>query len=383
MEQSIDSMRVSLIWTLANPARLGHAPFGTRASYTAEADRPPDDPTRPPYVRPWHQAKGFSRFWAYYLGLDYLTAPASRIWNRLVPLRRRRRLSPEGAKEPRLSLFVWPHAVASVLDIEVETDGLPRDAAVNRALARATTERYRFAPEPDRDLPAIEGTASEVLRRYAECQMELTGGDWRMASRPDRPFAITTVLRGWGDEAVPEGEGNEAVWRAVHGMACLNPRWTKLSLPPVHEHRISGRTQPGKDGGVYGVGRGRVVWLPKRFVTTDQTDDALWWYHRNLTDLILQVEGHLALAQWASTRLSEGALAFEAGEFVRHSAQSLMWLYTGDRHNTYRSATARRQIDDGNVTAVEAVCDHFGVLPPAPLRPLVEPVGQGSPPAAG
>ena len=376
MELWIDSFRISLIWTLTDPGMLGQGRVGARDGYVATYEMAPDDPGRPLLVRPWHQRGGFSRFWAYYLGLDYQTAPAARAWNRLVPVRRRRGLSPDGANEPRLWLYAWPHAVASVLEIEVEAGGLARDAAINTAVAKATMERYRYVPDPDRDpdLETIEGNASEIVRIAAEDWLRHLGGHPRAAARPDRPFVVSSVLRGFGSFEIPED--GAAPWRGAYALACLNPRWTRLSLRPVAEHRITSRATPPDGGGVYGVARGRVVWLPERFIEADPQDESLYWYHRNLTDLTMQVEGHLALVRWAATRLGGHGLSFEAGELVRHAAQTLMWLYTGDRQSTYRSASARRQIDDDDVAMVRSVCDHFGVVPPAPPQPLAPVVRQ-------
>lgn len=377
MKQWIDSLRISLVWTLTDVGGLGAGPVGTRDDYLWTAAVPPDDPARPRLVWPWHQ-RDFSRFWAYYLGLDYLTVSPARAWNRLVPLRHRHELSPEGANEPRLVLYAWPHAVASVLHIEVETPGRSCDVAVDQAIARATREQYQFVPDPDRDpgLKPLTGNAFEIVRLAAEDWLRHLGGDPRAAVRPDRPFVVSTVLQGSGFAAPSD---DAAAWRAAHGLACLNPRWAKLSLHPVEEHHVTARVEPAGLGGVYGVPRGRVIWLPERFHEASPDDESLRWYHRNLTDLTMQVEAHLALVRWAATRLSRGAMSFETTELVRHAAQSLMWLYVGDQRSTYSSASARRQIDDDNAAAVRAVCDHFGVLPPAPPEPLV-PLAPPAPP---
>lgn len=319
----------------------------------------PDGEAKPAFVRPWHQ-RGYSHFWAYYVELDYPTKGTDALaWHRLVPLRSRKALKPAGRNTPRLWRYVWPHAVAAVLDLEIDCRGTPRDEAVSQAVSGATLARYDFGD--------VVADAAEVLRQVAVALLKDVGGIEDRATHPDRAFSVVTVVEGdLAHEDLPEG--NPDIWRSVHGLARLTPRWMSLSPGDPSQRRISCRaTRPLRDGGgLYGLARSRVVWLPGPFCTPGNAE-ALCWYHRNLVDLSLVVEGQLALVRWAATRLGkEGKLPFDAVELVRHAAGNLARLHAAARPGTYRSMSARRHIeDDDDFASVRAVWDHFGLALPS------------------
>ncbi|HZQ27810.1 MAG TPA: hypothetical protein VFA94_08935 [Acidimicrobiales bacterium] len=360
MTEIVESTRVTLVWTLSDPQMLvdGSGAFSTRAKFASAFSRDPDGHDKPAFVPAWHQ-RGFSHFWAYYVGLDYPKRTSVSLgWNRLVPLRDRSARKPLAANTPRLWSYVWPHGVAAVLELEVDSVGQDLTRTVSRVVSAATTDRYNFGG-------GVYDDAAQVLRTAADTALRQAGGDPARATHPDRYFAISTVISGAGD-AAPESD--DSIWRAVHGLACLNPRWQFLSLHAVQEGRISSRPEYADGGGLYGVPRGRVVWLPWRF-SDSANENALTWYHQNLSDLALQVEGNLSLVRWAASALTRTKLSFEVTELVRRAAQNLARLSTAARPGTYASMSARRHIEEDDVVAVRAVWDYFGLMLPPPAVP--------------
>ena len=327
---------------------------------------------------PWVQTSPAEHhFWTRYLGgmrvpghIDGNTA-----WERLVPLRGK--LPAESVKASwvpgRLFAegFFYPHGCGLVVTAEIRSS-LPLEDAVQKGFEVRHTGRFQVqweeeGPTQDLSLDNLAHFGLAALSEFALGDAAPAGG-----MPVSQPFTVATVVNGLGvdrDATPPQG-----VHLALHALTewprdydWQNPPQNKLSNLATSSIDI----RAGYPGDVlYAQPRGRAVWFPKWFVSTQQKRRTkLSCYHRNLVFLSLQVESLGALIHATADQIRAGnepARGSTLRSVAGQAAEALSWMYRGDRENTYRSWSARAQIkQNGLLKHLDLVRDR--ILDEGPL----------------
>lgn len=327
---------------------------------------------------PWEQQrKAPLFFWSYYLekripGPGHVSG--GRAWKKLVPFRRKAPATVKASWLPgRLDLqsFFYPHGIALVVTAEFRSN-LTLEKAVEKAFEVRRTGRFqvRWGEGKTTESLSLDNLANEgltALHRFA------LGPEAAPRARPiKQPFTIATVASGTGVEK--KAPPPEEVLRALHAMAkwpsynWQDPPLSDLpSLDEVDQKKIAERYAGDV---LYVQTRGRAVWFPKHFLPRKGRRVALSCYHKNLVFLSLQVESLGDLVSKTAEQIQAEGPPSAGGTHhwcAKRAASNLSLLYGGGE-KTYRSWSARRQIEQNDlVPAINVVRDKVCTLPPLPV----------------
>ncbi len=317
---------------------------------------------------PWLNASGVL-FWQRYLenvAPEHLDG--ARAWKHVVPLFRPSPLKLDKQLGftgwARIDGFCYPHAVGVVVILSMR-DTLPLDAMVDKAIEARTIGRYRVLP-PDAALAVVR------LRKLVELSLQhmrqlVHGTDTRSAQRVGDPLSIASVIRGVMEPSQVSDVPHDALRLALQGLCSWQPGWRSGKLVDLNACSLPKRDEETAPAGhiLMGIERGRAVWFPQYFTLKAAALRALSCYHRNLTLLTLQTESLLTLCRTAAAYLVRRDKMPAALENLANRAAGILGRLYGATEDTYRSWSARRQIDDqtGAVEMINTVRDHFGLSP--------------------
>jgi len=316
--------------------------------------------------QPWlPNAKKKHKFWSFYLE----TAIPGKIqkdtvWQKLVPFYHEVEgffIEPPAWLPGRMTRqsYFYPYSIALVLSVEINKPrgglNLTLDEAIATAYQVRRTGRFQVT-QPGQPIPqefSLDGLAREELKRLRDFMLGPSAPPYAWSIRP--PFTVATVVKGSGVER----------WDApTHQVICFLDaltRWPTYDWddpPPGNIPEVIPADQTKVNEGYPGdtlhiAPRGRAVWYPKHFLKDAMRTDKLSCYHKNLNLLSMQVDSLSDLVSLAAGEIGAGSLP-DSGSFyetcVKRAATNLSMLYLGggSGKNTYRSWSAKRQIEQNN-----------------------------------
>jgi hypothetical protein len=173
-------------------------------------------------------------------------------------------------------------------------------------------------------------------------------------------FSIVTVLDAEKADADTAPKGQSKLHRALDAFVSWSPYWKKAKLDSIEDRAIRIKQSLAPPGHLlYGGSRGRAVWFPGGFPSSSRNPKgSLDCYHQNLAAAALQTESLCALARSAANRLAAGetigAQSVTYGSCAKLAAGILGRLY-GGHAGTYKSRSARNQIEDSYLADVNAL----------------------------
>lgn len=351
MALTVSDFRLSFVWACALlPEKVPQAAasFATRTAYESLFDKLQAAPSAD-FDLPWPADYPYAhKFWVQYLSIqDPGLATGAMAWPKAVPLRAATRpVTAQASWFPGrvvLELYVFPFGVGIVASLNGSGD---RAAADWVTLARGTADKpmsVAFGADPATDM-VLKSAAAEGLTWAAKSYFGIAGLPTALLD----PFVIATVVRGAGADKTVAPETNKDIHRILYGAATLRSNWDSATLDDLVKGKTLLDIRRGASPGdvVFAERRGRCVWIPSSFASTDPGVTSLSCYHRNQVFGALQVESLGGLARAVMTRVKTNRTQpVRVDQFGRMAASLLAELYRGDA-GTYRSISLQRQIDD-------------------------------------
>lgn len=374
----VTSFRISLFWVEIHLDLLEHeqpeeAPMkflGRPGNYASEFD---DSQyflrlgTPRPLSSPWTpQTKG-QHFWTRYSGgVTNANVRGITAWRKLIPFRAVLPLhitSDLPLSYSLFELFFYPHGVAFAITFTWKKDvSVPLMEAVNSAFALRFDHHMKVLWDEERD-GLFEGTqwleAPETelsLDRFSESSLDIArelayGKEATQGRRTAlNPFSVITILNGEDIDLTQAPESNGQIQKALHALTNWQQVREGAATLSMDENV---RLRLGEEAGVadvfYGQRRGRAIWYPSRFLTSDKNIlYGLQCYHRNIFFASLQTESLYGLAHAVADRLRVGGeLSVYQRELSSRAGGSLGLLF-GGHQDTYRSYSPPRHIQDND-----------------------------------
>lgn len=309
---------------------------------------------------PWQDDFG-KLFWYYYLQRKSdFSITSKEAWLGLVPLQE----PPMGtavapwlpAGEIEIRPYVYPWGVAAVIDVHAWGEWSIEEA-VALGLQVRDTGRFDWTTGGKTVPLSMNALMSSVLGLLrAQAFGAMTG------AQSAGMFSVATVQD--ARDAVSDApiEDQSTLHRALYALSSWSPLWNdaKKKIDAIHDRRI--HTKPSVTATahvVYGTARGRAVWLPAGFPSSDPKPKVNpFCYHRNLVSSALQTESLCALAESAKTILDKGqTLASQSVVYDKctERASGILGRLHGGDTGTYRSMSVRAQMQDRFFAQVNAL----------------------------
>jgi hypothetical protein len=289
------------------------------------------------FRRPWEAKTSWSRFWAYYQASETATKDPSvdKGWDYMVPLWRESKstiTAPSGAAG-ETSVLLYPTAIAVVLRVEASGDWTPGDLATHLHGLRISNEWELVTPAAKTPSRSLAGIASE-FRTEAEAVLSPDHG------KPSVPSVMTVAAPLEGDGPAEELElAQPAAKAALAGLASLSPPGTLLESQLLEE-----TSDTGLGARLYVTKKGHAIWHPVKIVARS-SKDPLGCFHRNQTDLAVQIAALADSVSWAHDAITAGqAIPGNVQEVLKRAVTRLNRLEEGDPKKTYRSGLAKARI---------------------------------------
>jgi hypothetical protein len=322
-----------------------------------------------PLSLPWMSQKG-QKFWYYYLKRTINGQVDGYLaWKKITPLRLTIPLQITAAYPSHPDLifninaegFLYPHTVAALItaawtaetnltEFEDLAYSIRRDKIFKTAWhGHTASDLFQSVswPVSADEQVSLGAIGLNLIRafRAAVFGPGIAGGRLTDSS----PFTILSVLGGANVDLTAAPPANGQIQRLLHTITA----WERV---PEGAEPLELSSQVnlglGKLAGpadlLYGARRGRAVWYPSKFLQDEQPNFKLRCYHRNLMYASLQTEalyGHAV--ELAQRRASNAPVTTDHHTLTRRAAATLGLLY-GAHHDTYRSQSPRRQIDDNH-----------------------------------
>jgi len=357
---TIDTIQLSFVWTetllglfRAGAGSLPLAAFRSKINFAPEYDTiaASSEPAGPLKLRvPWERPTG-QLFWTYYLeGQRPGDIDGDTAWSALVPLRSQVDLSSVTAPwfngRMRGEAYYHPFGVALVLTFR-SSDAWTLEQAVEHAMTIARSGRYDVADSTGATTPrSLSALADQLLVQIREA-------GWGAGARPDArsrtPFTVFTVISGTGASSTTDLSTAPEIHRTLQAVTRWSGTWKDDQPAPLDTAVIPTKNAPVGHV-LFGHARGRAVWFPGSFVQEAGSTHSLACYHRNLTLLSMQIESLSGLIRETADQLrANQILADHLSACAGNAALMLARLYTGDTATTYRSGSAKRQLEESGV----------------------------------
>jgi hypothetical protein len=325
--------------------------------------------------QPWPGDSKTNNFWTYYLETIIPgQIKKDTVWQKLIPFYHR--VTDLTIENPvwlngRMALqsFIYPYGVALIISAEINLHA-PQvlNMTLDKTIETANKVRHdhfqiKLTESSNPHLVSLDELASQELKRLREYMLGPNAPvhEWGIRS----PFSVATIVRGSNVErdTLP---GQEAI--CFLDALARWPTYDWNDPPPGSIPQINEEDKIKVKQGYYGdtfqiVPRGRTVWYPKFFLPTAKRADKLSCYHKNLGMLSMQIESMGDLVEKASKEINAGNLPSPASFYeacVKRAAINLSFLYLGggNTKKTYRSWSAKRQIEQNNyLEAINIVRD--------------------------
>lgn len=294
MQVQIKDLRLSLVWaaTMLNILRdpqpesklifLGRR-FPYEEAFTAAAP-----PAMGPQglERPWRVPPG-QPFWSHYLeGRQLPKVTPTMAWRALVPFRK---LLPvrgrSGWWDFRMVFhgFFYPQGIALVVDVTSKVP-LGLEEAVELALRLRTGEEIDLERDGAVRCASLEEIAGDLLAELGELYLGQAADIDELLD----PFTVFTPVKAEADPDVVPFEDDE-LHKALEGVTTWNVHWKKTP-PTSQEDAALPIPNAPRSHVLYGTKRGRAVWFPYDFVSTERPAQKLSTFHRDLVLTSMQVD---------------------------------------------------------------------------------------------
>jgi hypothetical protein len=292
---------------------------------------------------PWRTHKE-QFFWKYYLsGADLEAVGARQAWEHLVPLLTKLPFSVKNWKQGNITIegFYYPHGLALAVTFRV-VGSFTLDQVVTLAYA---------IKDGDEKIPA-EGPKGPVvctldsLARDAFKYMRESLGKGINAGKRRDAFSIFTVVKAQpGTLFVSDGP----VHQAIQAVTEWPPDWETAGLLPVQDVQVPTKGSDSRGSILFARPRSRGVWLPGLFASNRLKKPSLSCYHHNLVYGCMHVDSLGGLVEGTLGLLKDTPLANldpTLKSCARNAIDRLDELYSGDRKQSYRSYSLKKQIEN-------------------------------------
>jgi hypothetical protein len=377
----LQSLRLSFLWAEILPDFLQtnvplDSPFGSLSrnflfEKTFETARDGAS-TNPKFEVPWLRERK-QKFWMRYLVQGKLNqVKGSQAWNYLVPHRLDTgiQIKADGCKgDVFIDAFFYPFGTAVVISLRWDP---------NLALDQLTTEVYSVAKSGKFSIVngpqqiTLDDIADFVFASLRERALGKPGeGDFRTPE----PFSILTVIQAAGADLKADVRKNQKVMETLEALTSWPANPNAITLPDLSQACLPTKGHSPVDSALFAEPRGRAVWVPALFgvdpnaaktqaPAKSRLSSKLGCYHRNLLFASLQIESLGRLLCYTSRLFAQGKrkvdLPASHRDMAKNSAIQLAKLYLGMRDDTWRSASAHRQIIDNCFKCLQTVLGEFG-----------------------
>ncbi|MBZ5506220.1 MAG: hypothetical protein LAO78_12235 [Acidobacteriia bacterium] len=398
----IQSLRLSLIWAELLPDFLRSnvplaSPFGPLPrdflfEKTFETARDGAS-TNPKFEVPWLRERK-QKFWMRYMVQGKLSqVKGSQAWNYLVPLRLDTgiRVTANGFKgDVFIDAFYYPFGTAVVISLRWDP---------NLALNQITGDVYsvykngKFSVANGPQQAALEDVVDYIFETMRERALGKTS---ESVFRTPEPFSLLTVIQATGVNPNADVRKDTPVMETLEALTSWPANPSNLTLPDLNKACLPSKGHSPLGSALFSERRGRAVWIPTLFGVNQppsqfqapaqaRLSSKLGCYHRNLLFASLQIESLGRLLCYTSGLFAQGTRKADlpAGhrDLVENAALQLAKLYKGLRDDTWRSASAQRQILENCFTCLQTVLGEFqheklpdpDAKPAAPTGPTTKP----------
>ena len=375
----IQSVRLSFIWAEVLPDFLQrNAPAGspfepfTRDYLFAEMFESARNGARanPTFDVPWLRERR-QIFWMRYLVQGKLSmVPGSQAWTYQVPLRFDTGIRPRAdwfTGDAFIDAFYYPFGTAVAISFRW-TPSASLEALVDQAYDIRNGKFSIANGAQQLRLEELADTAFAVLRERALGPQAL--GDCRSAD----PFTIFTVVQAKGVDSKAPVRANTAVMEALEALTSWPPTPHTINLPDLNRACLETYHHSPQAAALYASRRGRAAWVPALFsveqprkpagaVARVELSSKLSCYHRNLMFASMQIESLGRLLSHTARLFAQGkqktSLTANHRDLAMNAAVQLAKLYRGARADTWRSESARRQIEENGLADLQSVLAQF------------------------
>jgi hypothetical protein len=386
----VQSLRLSLIWGELLPDFLQSnvplaSPFGAlprdflfEKTFETARDGASTDPK---FEVPWIRERK-QKFWMRYLVQGKLSqVKGSQAWNYLVPLRLDTglRIKANGFKgDVFIDAFYYPFGTAIAISLRWDP---------NLALSELTEDVYsaykngKFSIENGPQQAALEDIVDYVFEIMRERALGKTA---ESAFRTPEPFSLLTIIQATGVDPNADVRKDTKVMEMLEALTSWPANPSNLQLPDLNKACLPSKGHSPVGAALFSERRGRAVWIPALFGVNpgagqnagvsqnaaqlqapaqSRLSSKLGCYHRNLLFASLQIESLGRLLCYTAGLFTKGTRKVDlpAGhrDLVENAALQLAKLYTGLRDDTWRSASAQRQILENCFTCLQTVLGEF------------------------
>jgi hypothetical protein len=246
--------------------------------------------------------------------------------------------------------FAYPHGIAVDLELRLAWPQGASETLVMGDLLRILDASWTAT---------LDGGApqrGERLENLADALLEWGWHDAGYAEpcdAPDDVMHVATVVKAEWEGSAPL-EKDQDVWSFLWGLASLNPDWNRQPQYPKpaevnlmyaqRNERLQRRDSSRSI--VYRAARGRAVWMPGLFTSTEGQTRRLGCYHRNLTVLMLHTGILSRAVELYLEARAQGTAPSELADLARNAALRLSELCAADKSLTYASASPRAYLED-------------------------------------
>jgi hypothetical protein len=390
-EYRIHDLRLSLIWNenlpnlLKNniPSGVNLSFLGDQVEYVSTFNQIQKREVQKKVIEglqlPWPPHTGTNNFWSYYLETRIPGhIHKSTIWKKLVPFYHKIddfNIDTPSWLQGRLVFqsYIYPHSFALIISIILNQSlSLTLEDAVAMAFHVRRTGRFQVTSSnhPTPKMLSLDEIAREGLQLLREYILGPNAPPHEWSVKP--PFSVVTVIQGSG------GSKNIVPGHKVLCFLDALARWPTYDWddpPPQHIPGINLNDKIRVNEGYVGdllhiTPRGRVVWYPKHFLKKIGRINKLSCYHTNLNMLSMQIDSLGSLILNAAQEINIGNPPPPSSFYetcIKRAAINLSLLYLGggSEKRTYRSWSAKRQIEQNNyLEAINIVRDQVCNLLP-------------------
>ncbi len=312
----------------------------------------------PKFEVPWIRDRK-QHFWMRYLIQAKLSdVTGKQAWENLVPLRLGLGTSISADwlnSNTFIDSFYYPFGLALAITFRWEPN-LALPDLISKAYDIRKNGKFVISGSPGQPL-SLEGVADAVL---GAMRKQALGETSKTGFRSQDPFSIVTIIQAKGVDPGVDIRDDPDTLRALEALTNWPSDYEYVTLPD-RDKKVGLDTmgKPPLSSALYAGNRGRTLWFPALFrsdqnatpgvaIEQSRRSSKLACYHRNLLFASLEIESLGRLISYTAALLNECTRAIKLAPqhraMTHNAAKQLAKLYLGQKGNTWRSASAQRQI---------------------------------------
>lgn len=390
----VQDFRVSFIWfetllslldyDVPDPQAVPFSFLGRNTTYEQKFNEIQNAKGRPDKATgltlPWPSAFKHN-FWVNYLNYFDVRDASERLlrlaWEKSIPFRELITFTAGPFSSLQvdflLEAFYYPHGLALVATVR-STQDMVLDDAIKLAFQVRRDEHLALKTVTDAPLSTLS------LDHLAHFTLDILHEAWGKGAnagiRRVEPFTIFTIVQGSAKKGLDINAAvalNDEIHHALESILIWDESYLRSEYTPTPLDRASLHIKYGEPAShlLYGLKRGRAVWFPTKFTSTDKRDFArLAAYHRNLVLLSMQVESLYGLVAESKKRLNDPhPFPPTLSERVRRAVEHLAHFYTGI--STYQSWSARAQLQNERLQVIDTMRTFWNMEPISLTTPSI------------